>query len=82
MKNARLEMAMNIQELRTNEASNENHLIGDFANHANAECEHVLDTEHHSRIACRFDDVIFTISISLVLFLIASVIAIAFYTVT
>jgi lipopolysaccharide/colanic/teichoic acid biosynthesis glycosyltransferase len=76
MKNARLEMAMNIQELRTNEASNENHLIGDFAKHANAEWK------QHSRIACRFDDVIFTISISLVLFLIASVIAIAFYTVT
>jgi hypothetical protein len=82
MKNARLEMAMNIQELRTNEASNENHLIGDFAKHANAECEHVLDTEQYGRIACRFDDVIFAISISCVLFLIASVIAIAFYTVT
>jgi ABC-type dipeptide/oligopeptide/nickel transport system permease subunit len=82
MKNARLKMAMNIQEFRTNEASNENHLIGDFAKHANAECEHVLGTERHGRIARRFDDVIFTISISLVLFLIASVIAIAFYTVT
>jgi hypothetical protein len=41
-----------------------------------------LDTEQHSRIARRFDDVIFTLSISLVLFLIAAVIAIAFYTVT
>jgi hypothetical protein len=54
MKNAHLEMAVNIQELRTNEASNENHLSGDFAKHANAECKHVLDTEQHSRIACRF----------------------------
>jgi hypothetical protein len=77
-----LGMAMNIQELRANEASNENHLIGDFAKHANAECEHVLDTLQYDRIARRFDDVTFTISISLVLFLIASVIAIAFYTVT
>lgn len=73
---------MNIQELGTNEAGNEKHLIGDYARLANAECEHVLDTERYSRIARRFDDVIFTISISLVLFLIASVIAIAFYTVT
>jgi hypothetical protein len=75
-------MAMNIQELRTNEASTENHLMGDFARHANAEYEHVLDTEQYGRITCRFDDVIFAISVSLVLFLIASVIAIAFYTVT
>jgi hypothetical protein len=68
-------MAMNTQELRANEATNEDYLIGYFAKHANAECE-------HGRIARRFDDVIFTISISLVLFLIASVIAIAIYTVT
>jgi hypothetical protein len=54
MKNGHLEMAVNIQELRTNEASNENHLSGDFAKHASAECEHVLDTEQQSRIACRF----------------------------
>ena len=73
---------MNIQEFRMNEASTENHLIGDFARHANAECEHVLDAERYGRITCRFDDFIFAISVSLVLFLIASVIAIAFYTVT
>jgi hypothetical protein len=82
MKNTRLEMAMNIQELRTNEASNENHLIGDFVKDANAEYGHVLDTEQYGGIAGRFEGVIFAISISLVLFLIASVIAIAFYTVT
>ena len=63
---------MNIQELRTNEASNEHHLMTDFAKGVNCESKRGFDT------ARRFDDVIFGISISMVLFLIASVIAIAF----
>jgi hypothetical protein len=81
MKNARLEVAMNMEELRTNEVA-ENHLIGDFADHAIDEGQYALDTEQYAWIACRFDDVMYAISVSSVLFLIASVIAIAVYTVT
>jgi hypothetical protein len=74
---------MNIQQLRTNETSKANHLIDDFANDVNAESMRVCDTEQYGWIAPRhFDGVIFGISILMVLFLIASVIAIAFYTVT
>jgi hypothetical protein len=73
---------MNIQHLRTNETGKANHLIADFANDVNAECTRVVDTEKYGWIRRRFDDVIFWISIFMVLFLIASVISIAFYTVT
>jgi hypothetical protein len=72
---------MNIQQLRTNETGKANHLIVDFANDVNAECQHVVRTGRHGSIARRhFDDVIFGLSIFMMLFLIASVIAIAFYT--
>jgi hypothetical protein len=74
---------MNIQELRTNEASIENHPITDVVNDVNAESKRVFDTEQYGWIAPRhFDGVIFGISILMVLFLIASVIAIAVYSVT
>ena len=74
---------MNIRHFRTNEISKANHLIADFANDVNAESKRVGDTEKSALIGHRhFDDVICGISIFTVLFLIASVIAIAFYTVT
>jgi len=74
---------MNIRQLRTNETSTANHLIADFPNDVNAESKIVVDTEKSGSIGRRhFDDVICGISIFTVLFLIASVIAIAFYTVT
>jgi hypothetical protein len=73
---------MNIQQLRTNETSKANHLIADFAKDVNAECQHVVHTEHYGSIARRhFDDVTFGLSIFMMLFLMASVIATAFYTV-
>jgi hypothetical protein len=73
---------MNIQQLRTNETSKANHLIVDFAKDVNAEYQHVVHTEQHGSIARHhFDDVIFGLSIFMMLFLIASVIATAFYTV-
>jgi hypothetical protein len=62
-------MAMNIQRVEPNEDGN-------------AEYEPILDTAQYGRIPCRFEDFIFAISISSLLFLIASVIAIALYTVT
>ena len=74
---------MNIQLLRTNETSKATHLIADFAKDVGVECKRVVDTEQYGWIARRhFDDVIFGISIFMVLFLIVSVIAVAFYTVT
>jgi hypothetical protein len=74
---------MNILKPRTNETSKANHLIADFDNDVNAESKRVFDAEQYGWIARRpFDDVIFGISILMVLFLIASVIAVAFYTVT
>jgi hypothetical protein len=73
---------MNIQQLMTNETRKANHLIVDFAKDVNAECQHAVHTEQHGSIARRhFDDVIFGFSIFMMLFLIASVIATAFYTV-
>ncbi len=74
---------MNIQQVRTNAVSNVNHHISNSAKNVNAEYKHVVDTERYGSIARRhFDDVAFGLSISMMLFLIASVIAIAFYTVT
>jgi hypothetical protein len=73
---------MNIQQLRTNETSKANHLIADFAKDVNAECQHVVQTEQYGSIARRhLDDVTFWLSIFIMLFLMASVIAAAFYTV-
>ena len=72
---------MNIEQLRTNEISNANHPMADFANDVNAECKLLVDTEKYGWLRRRFDDVLFGLSIVMVLFLIASVIAIAFYTV-
>ena len=73
---------MNIRQLRTNETGKANHLIADFAKDVNAECQHVVHTERHGSIARRhFDDVIFGLSIFMMLFLMAAVIATAFYTV-
>lgn len=73
---------MNIQQLRTNEASKANHLIADFAKEVTAESKHVGDTEQYRSITRRhFDAVTFGLSIFMMLFLIASVIATAFYTV-
>jgi hypothetical protein len=72
---------MNIQLLRKNETSKTTHLIADFDKDVGVECKRVVDTEQYGWIARRhFDDVIF--GISMVLFLIVSVIAVAFYTVT
>jgi len=60
-----------------------NPLIANSAKNVNAEYMHVVDAERYESMARRhFDDVAFGISISIMLFLIASVIAIAFYTVT
>jgi hypothetical protein len=74
---------MNVQQLRTNETSKANPLIDDFADDVNAESRRVFDTEQYGWIAPRhFDSVIFGISITMVLFLIACFIAIAFYTIT
>lgn len=74
---------MNIRQLRTNETSKANRLIADFAKDVTAEFKRVVDTEKYGSIGHRhFDNVICGISIFTVLFLIASVIAIAFYTVT
>jgi hypothetical protein len=72
---------MNIQQLRTNETSKANR-IADFAKDVNAECQHVVHTEQYGTIAHRhFDDVTFGLSIFILLFLMASVIAAACYTV-
>ena len=74
---------MNLQQLRTNTVSNVNPLIANSAKNVNAEYKHGVDTERYGSIARRhFDDVAFGLSISMMLFLIAFVIAIAFYTVT
>ena len=74
---------MNVQQLRTNETSKADHHIADFAKDVNAESKRVVDTGKYGLIVRRYlDDVIFGISIFMVLFLIASVIAIGFYTVT
>jgi hypothetical protein len=73
---------MNIQQLRTNETSKANHLRADFAKDVNAKCQDVVHTEQYGAIARRhFDDVTFGLSIFMMLFLMASVIATAFYTV-
>jgi menaquinone-dependent protoporphyrinogen IX oxidase len=74
---------MDIQLLRTNETGKATHLIADSAKDVGVECKRVVDTEQYGWIARRhFDDVIFGISIFMVLLLIVSVIAVAFYTVT
>jgi hypothetical protein len=73
---------MNIQQLRTNETSKTNHLIADFDKKVNAECQHAVHTKLYGSIARRhFDNVTFGLSIFMMLFLMASVIATAFYTV-
>jgi hypothetical protein len=73
---------MNIQQLRTNETSKANHLIAAFAKDVNAECQHLVHTEQYGSIGRRhFADVTFGLSIFMMLFLMASVIAIAFYSV-
>lgn len=73
---------MNIQQLRTNERSKANQLISDFAKDVNAECQHIGDTEQYGSLARRhFDDVTFGFSIFMMLFLMAAVIAAAFYAV-
>ena len=72
---------MNIRQLRTNETSKANHLIADFARDVNAG-QHVVHTQCYGSIARRhFDDFTFGLSIFMMLFLIASVIATAIYTV-
>jgi hypothetical protein len=72
---------MNIQQLRTNETSKTNHLIADFGKDVNAG-QHVVHAEQYGSIARRhFDDFTFGLSIFMMLFLIASVIATAIYTV-
>ena len=72
---------MNIRQLRTNETSKANHLIADFARDVNAG-QHVVHTQRYGSIARRhFDDFTFGLSIFMMLFLIASVIATAIYTV-
>jgi hypothetical protein len=74
---------MNIQQLRTDETSKVNHLISDFARDVNVEGKHVVDTEQLGSMARRhFDDVAFGLSLFMMLFLIASVVAIAAYTVS
>jgi hypothetical protein len=73
---------MNIQQLRTNETSKASLLIGDFAKAVNAEGKHVVETEQYGLTARRHaDDAAFVLSIFMMLFLIASVLAIALYTV-
>lgn len=73
---------MNILQHKGNETSKANHLIADGVHDVNTESMDVFDTEEYGWIASRSDDVAFGISILMVLFLIASVMAIAFYTVT
>ena len=74
---------MSIEQLRTNVTSEENDLIVSFAKDVTTDCKHVVDTEQWGLITRRyFGDLIFGFSIFMMLFLIASVIAIAFYTVT
>jgi hypothetical protein len=73
---------MKIRQLKTNEASKANHLTADFAKDGNAKCRHVSDTDQHGSIRRRhFEDATFGLSIFMMLFLMASVIATAFYTV-
>jgi hypothetical protein len=74
---------MKIQLISNNYTINTTHLLADFDKDVGVECKRVVDTEQYGWIALRhFDDVIFGISIFMVLFLIVSVIAVAFYTVT
>ena len=74
---------MNIQQLRTDETSKPNHLISDFARDVNVEGKHVVNTEQYGAMARRhFDDVAFGLSLFIMLFLIASVVAITAYTVS
>jgi hypothetical protein len=69
-------------DIRQHKASTSNHLIASFTNDVNAESKRVVDTENYGSIGHRnFDEVIFGISIFMLLCLIAFVIAIAFYTV-
>jgi hypothetical protein len=73
---------MNIQRLKTDETSKASLLIADFARAVNAEGKHVVETEQYGLTARRhFDDAAFVLSIFMMLFLIASVLAIALYTV-
>jgi len=74
---------MNIQQLRTDETSKASHLIADFARAVNAEGKHVVETEQQYGLMARrhFDAAAFVLSIFMMLFLIASVLAIALYTV-
>ena len=82
IKSVRWETVLNIQQLRTDETSKASHLIADFAKAVNAEGKHVVETEQYGLMARRhFDAAAFVLSIFMMLFLIASVLAIALYTV-
>jgi hypothetical protein len=73
---------MSIRQLRTNETNRANQLISDFAKEVNVQPKRVVAAEKYGSIARRhFDDVAFGFSIFMMLFLIASVLATAFYTV-
>jgi hypothetical protein len=81
IKSVHWETEMNMQ-LRTDETSKASHLIANFAKAVNAEGEHVAETEQYGLMArCHFDEAAFVLSIFMMLFLIASVLAIALYTV-
>ena len=72
---------MNIR-LRTNTTSNVNHRTAHSARNVNAEYKHSVDAEQCGPMARgHFDDVAFGLSIIMMLSFIASVLAIAFYTV-
>ena len=74
---------MNIRQLRTIETNDANNVVAEFAKDVNAERQHMGDTEQFGLLARRhFDDATFGLSILMMLFLIASVIATAFYTVS
>lgn len=73
---------MNIQQLRTNETGKASHFIAEFAEAVNAEDKHIVETEQYALMARpHFDNAAFVLSIFMMLFLIASVLAIALYTV-
>jgi hypothetical protein len=72
---------MNIQQLRTDQTSKASHLTAAFAKDVNAEGKHIAATEQYPSIARRyFDDITFGLSLFMMLFLLASVLAIAVYT--
>jgi hypothetical protein len=75
------EMAMNIRKLTTDETGKASHLKAAFAEDVNADGKHGVDRKQSASIARRYlDDVDFGLSLFMMLFLIASVLAIAVYT--